>query len=119
MDNFRISYEKAAELDITRPSLVTIAILLFIVPSKGEKGEKPWDSAAREAKEEAGVLGNVSPQPLTTFWFERPKRSTRELVTAYLLEVVVDKVVREAGRKPKWWTLERALEKVTGDRRAA
>ena len=85
---------------------------------KVEKGEKPWDSAAREAKEEAGVLGNVSPQPLTTFWFERPKRGTRELVTGYLLEVVVDKVLRESGRKPRWWTLERALEKLSKKKQA-
>ena len=86
---------------------------------KVEKGEDPWDSAAREAKEEAGVLGNVSQRPLTTFWFERPKRGTRELVTVYLLEVVVDKVLREDGRKPKWWTLDRALEKLSKKKQAA
>ena len=85
---------------------------------KVEKGERPWDSAAREAKEEAGVLGNVSQMPLTTFWFERPKRGTRELVTVYLLEVTVDKVLRERGRKPKWWTLERALEKLSKKKHA-
>ena len=86
---------------------------------KVERGENPWDSAAREAKEEAGVLGNVSEQPLTTFWFERPKRGTRELVTVYLLEVVVDKVLREDGRKPRWWSLERALEKLSKKKQAA
>lgn len=86
---------------------------------KVEEGENPWDSAAREAKEEAGVLGTVSEEPLTTFWTERPKRGTRELVTAYLLEVVVAKVRREDGRKPKWWTLERALEKLSKKKHAA
>ena len=50
---------------------------------------------------------------------ERPKRGTRELVTAYLLEVVVDKVKREAGRKPKWWTLEKATAKLSKKRHAA
>lgn len=86
---------------------------------KVEIGEKPWDSAAREAKEEAGVLGTVSRDALTTFWLERPKRGTRELVTAYLLEVVVDKVKREAGRKPKWWTLEKALDKLSKKKQSA
>jgi len=84
-----------------------------------EKGEDPWNSAAREAKEEAGVLGKVCPATLTSFWYERPKRGTRELVTAYLLEVVVDKVLREDGRKPKWWTLEKALEKLSKKKHAS
>jgi 8-oxo-dGTP pyrophosphatase MutT (NUDIX family) len=86
---------------------------------KVENGEKPWDSAAREAKEEAGVLGNVSSEALTTFWLERPKRGTRELVTVYLLEVVVDKVLRERGRKPKWWTLNKAVEKLSKKKHSA
>jgi len=86
---------------------------------KVEKNEQPWDSAAREAKEEAGVLGNVRSEALTTFWLERPKRGTRELVTVYLLEVVVDKVLREAGRKPKWWTLDKAVEKLSKKKHSA
>jgi 8-oxo-dGTP pyrophosphatase MutT (NUDIX family) len=86
---------------------------------KVEKGENPWDSAAREAKEEAGVLGDVRRDALTTFWLERPKRGTRELVTAYLLEVVVDKVLREEGRKPKWWTLDKAVEKLSKKKNSA
>ncbi len=85
---------------------------------KVEKGERPWDSAAREAKEEAGILGTVDPQVLTTFWFDRPKRGTHELVTAYLLEVVVEGGLREKGRKPKWWSLERSLEKLAKKKHA-
>ena len=89
----------------------------MIPKGKVEKGEKPWDSAAREAKEEAGVLGTVRPEALTTFWLERPKRGTRELVTVYLLEVAVDKVLREKGRKPKWWSLEKAVEKLSAKKK--
>jgi hypothetical protein len=63
-------------------------------------------------------LGNVCQDALTSFWFERPKRGTRELVTVYLLEAVVDKVLREGGRKPKWWTFERALEKLSKKKHA-
>ena len=85
---------------------------------KVEEGERPWDSAAREAKEEAGVLGTVAQQPLTTFWYDRPKRGTHELVTAYLLEVVVSEVRSEKGRKPKWWDLEKALEKLSKKKQA-
>ena len=85
---------------------------------KVEEGERPCDSAAREAKEEAGVLGTVVEQPLTTFWYDRPKRGTHETVTAYLLEVVVSEVLREKGRKPKWWSLERALEKLSKKKQA-
>jgi 8-oxo-dGTP pyrophosphatase MutT (NUDIX family) len=85
---------------------------------KVEQGERPWDSAAREAKEEAGVLGTVVQQPLTTFWYDRPKRGTHEMVTAYLLEVVVSEGLREDGRKPKWWDLERALEKLSKKKQA-
>lgn len=85
---------------------------------KVEVGERPWDSAAREAKEEAGVLGTVVEQPLTTFWYDRPKRGTHEMVTAYLLEVVVSQGLREKGRKPKWWDLEKALEKLSKKKQA-
>ena len=85
---------------------------------KVEEGERPWDSAAREAKEEAGVLGTVVEQPLTTFWYDRPKRGTHEMVTAYLLEVVVSEVLSEKGRKPKWWDLDRALEKLSKKKHA-
>ncbi|MFC1639937.1 NUDIX hydrolase, partial [Gemmatimonadota bacterium] len=85
---------------------------------KVEEDERPWDSAAREAKEEAGVLGTVAQQPLTTFWYDRPKRGTHELVTAYLLEVVVSEVRSEKGRKPKWWDLERALQKLSKKKQA-
>ena len=85
---------------------------------KVEEGERPWDSAAREAKEEAGILGTVSQQPLTTFWYDRPKRGTHEMVTAYLLEVVVSEGLREKGRKPKWWDLEKALEKLSKKKQA-
>jgi len=85
---------------------------------KVEEGERPWDSAAREAREEAGVLGTVRQQPLTTFWWDRPKRETRELVTAYLLEVVVAEGLCEKGRKPKWWEFEQALEKLSKKKHA-
>ncbi len=85
---------------------------------KVEEGERPWDSAAREAKEEAGILGTVVPKPLTTFWYDRPKRGTHEMVTAYLLEVVVSEGLREKGRKPKWWDLEKALEKLSKKKQA-
>ena len=85
---------------------------------KVEEGERPWDSAAREAKEEAGVLGTVVEQPLATFWYDRPKRGTHEMVTAYLLEVVVSEGLREKGRKPKWWDLEKALEKLSKKKQA-
>ena len=85
---------------------------------KVEEGERPWDSAAREAKEEAGVLGTVAKEPLTTFGYDRPKRGTHEMVTAYLLEVVVSEGLREKGRKPKWWDLERALEKLSKKKHA-
>ena len=100
---------------------------LFIKSSSGrrifpkgkvEDGERPWDSAAREAKEEAGVLGTVAQQPLTTFWYNRPKRGTHEKVTAYLLEVVVSEGLREKGRKPRWWDLDRALEKLSKKKQA-
>lgn len=86
---------------------------------KVEEGERPWDSAAREAKEEAGVLGTVHEQPLTTFWLERPNSGTREHVTAYLLEVAAAHGLREEGRKPKWWNIERALEKLSKKKHTA
>ena len=40
------------------------------------------------------------------------------MVTAYLLEVVVTEGLREKGRKPKWWNLDRALEKLSKKKQA-
>jgi hypothetical protein len=40
------------------------------------------------------------------------------MVTAYLLEVVVSEGLREKGRKPKWWDLEKALEKLSKRKQA-
>jgi len=100
---------------------------LFIKSSSGKRifpkgkvevGERPWDAAAREAKEEAGVLGTVSPDQLATFQFERPKRGTREKVTAYLLEAVPVQGISEKGRKPKWWDFETAVEKLAKKKHA-
>lgn len=64
-------------------------------------------AAAREALEEAGVTGDVDPQPLGTYRRMRPARKwpeggVEEEVEAWLLVVTGIRSAGEPGRRPTW-----------------
>jgi 8-oxo-dGTP pyrophosphatase MutT (NUDIX family) len=89
----------------------------WIVP-KGwpMKGLRDCDAAAREALEEAGVLGRVRKQPLGSYSYWKRQTGHFELceVSVYLLEVESQlETWREKGqRELRWFTPEEAADRV-------
>ena len=70
-----------------------------------ERGERPSEAAAREAREEAGVEGNVSATPFTRYRYPDTRAAEGEtLVPAYLLDVVQQgsPAHSERRRDPTW-----------------
>jgi 8-oxo-dGTP pyrophosphatase MutT (NUDIX family) len=77
-----------------------------------EPGEQPWEAAAREAREEAGVEGEVEPAPFTRYRYPATREDEGEsLVSAYLLAVVrhVPPAGAERSREPRWVPAEDAV----------
>jgi 8-oxo-dGTP pyrophosphatase MutT (NUDIX family) len=77
-----------------------------------EPGERPWEAAAREAREEAGVEGDVSSTPLTEYRYPDTRGGDGDsLVTAYLLNVVSEHepARKERHRKRKWVAPDEAV----------
>jgi 8-oxo-dGTP pyrophosphatase MutT (NUDIX family) len=68
--------------------------------------DRPWAAAAREAQEEAGVVGTVRERPLTVYRYPGKARKGIDVwedrVTAFLLEVTNEGRRHERGRKPMW-----------------
>jgi 8-oxo-dGTP pyrophosphatase MutT (NUDIX family) len=90
----------------------------WIIP-KGwpAKGKPPHKSAAREAREEAGVVGSVKRRPLGTFSYE--KRLKGGKVVTCKVQVFALKVERQEARwlekgerKLKWLPRTKAAKKV-------
>ncbi|GHD08704.1 NUDIX hydrolase [Tianweitania populi] len=100
-----------------------------------EGGEALFDAAAREAGEEAGIAGTISPQTLGSYNYEKRSDAVSYEVQVYPLEVQsVAKTWRERGqRQRRWMSLSEAADKVrepelaamirtfspTGERKAA
>lgn len=82
-----------------------------------KEGEALWAAAEREAKDEAGVIGELNREALTIFWQRKGRRRGRRqefAVAAFLLEVDHLLAKHKEGRKPKWYgpeDAERVLSK--------
>ncbi|MBR8830923.1 MAG: hypothetical protein N5P05_000152 [Chroococcopsis gigantea SAG 12.99] len=74
----------------------------------------PQDSAAKEALEEGGIIGAVSPDILGTYTYI--KWGTRCLVQVFLLkvEILQDKWL-ESHRDRQWFSLKEAVKRVEED----
>lgn len=84
-----------------------------------ESGEPEWRTAEREALEEAGVLGEVRREPLTTFRHHKRelKRKGKVLgIAAYLLRVDSAREPREPHREPTWFSPQEAEAALAEDR---
>lgn len=86
----------------------------FIIP-KGwtEKGMKGRHVAAKEAREEAGLVGRIAKQPIGeyTYWKRGSRAFERVKVRVYVLEAERQMAVwREKGqRKTAWFLIEDAI----------
>ena len=82
-----------------------------------EPGESMSQAAAREAREEAGVSGQVGSEPLGVYRYA-PSRNGADDVTAFLLEVDHDGLRGESGRDPTWLGFEAARSRLVEGRHA-
>ncbi len=80
-----------------------------------EPGEAPDAAAGREAREEAGLLGTVGPEPLCVYRYG-PSRNGFDDVTAFLLTVFRDRLPAEPDREPTWFGLEAARSRLVEGR---
>jgi 8-oxo-dGTP pyrophosphatase MutT (NUDIX family) len=93
----------------------------WIIP-KGwpTRGKPPHKSAAREAREEAGVVGTVSRQPLGAFSYKKRLKNGKVVVCE--VQVFVMKVKRqeakwlEKGQRKVKWVPRTKAAKTVGDR---
>lgn len=80
----------------------------WILP-KGEieDGERPWEAAAREAEEEAGLLGVVDPRPLGRC---HPGNGNGRTMGVYVLRVsaVLRHWEEDRIRRRRWMSLPKA-----------
>jgi 8-oxo-dGTP pyrophosphatase MutT (NUDIX family) len=93
----------------------------WIIP-KGwpAKGKPPHKSAAREAREEAGVIGRINRRPVGAFSYKKKLRSGKVVVCE--VQVFVLKVKRqearwlEKGQRRVKWLPRTKAAKTVGDR---
>jgi 8-oxo-dGTP pyrophosphatase MutT (NUDIX family) len=84
-----------------------------------ERGEQPWQAAAREALEEAGVRGRIESKPFALYPHEKHTRDGQRVeltVAAYLLEVESDFDTPEPWRTPTWFAPDPARQKLAENR---
>jgi 8-oxo-dGTP pyrophosphatase MutT (NUDIX family) len=84
-----------------------------------EPGESASRAAAREAWEEAGVAGRITPTPTTGFrLYKRLGRGPRVSidVTAFLLEVQEQREPAETDRAPTWFPPDEARDALVAGR---
>lgn len=80
------------------------------------KGRKPGEAAAREALEEAGLVGRPSKKPIGSYTYFKRREAHFDLCRVDVYLLTLDKQLktwREKGqREAQWFTLEEAAELV-------
>jgi 8-oxo-dGTP pyrophosphatase MutT (NUDIX family) len=103
---------------VTRVLLLTSRETKRWVIPKGRpmKGRKPYEAAAQEALEEAGVTGQAKKKPIGTYTYFKRREAHFDVcrVDVYLLMVAKQlKTWREKGQREfQWFTLGEAAELV-------
>jgi 8-oxo-dGTP pyrophosphatase MutT (NUDIX family) len=81
-----------------------------------KKHETPWEAAAREAREEAGVEGEIEQTPFTHYLYPNTRkrfgRRPPSRVAAFLLAVTAESRAEEGFREPRWVTPQEAVTKL-------
>lgn len=88
----------------------------WIIP-KGyvEKGMSPAESAAKEAWEEAGIVGRVEPEPIGTYSYRRPSGMFSVKVYPFEVESLLDHWEEMHVRQRRVVTPAEALEMIVHD----
>lgn len=78
-----------------------------------EPGEDPAESAVREAREEAGIAGDIASLSLGEYLYPNTRGGRGDdRVAAYLLEVTDENPAHESFREPTWFAPDEALDKL-------
>ena len=84
----------------------------WIVPKGGiEEGEQPWEAAAREAEEEAGLLGVVEPTPLGRCYGSNGNAGPIE-VHVMRVTAVLDHWPEHGVRRRRWVSVSEAVARL-------
>jgi 8-oxo-dGTP pyrophosphatase MutT (NUDIX family) len=107
--------EQAGAICISRSDGLAPRILLVSSRRNGgwglpkghvEPGETPRAAAAREAFEEAGVSGAISPRPVGRYTYSKDTPAQRYKVTVYALEIqsIAEDFPDKAVRRSRWFS---------------
>ena len=75
-----------------------------------ESGMKPYESAAQEALEEAGIVGEVIQESLGSYKINKWDGTCEVLVYPMRVEKETAQWLEDSFRERKWFTVEGALE---------
>jgi 8-oxo-dGTP pyrophosphatase MutT (NUDIX family) len=98
--------------------LTSRATKRWIIP-KGwpMKGRKPWEAAAKEALEEAGIVGLMRKKPIGHYTYFKRRAAHFDLCHVDVFLLMIDKQRkkwRERGqRQAQWFTFEEAADRVS------
>jgi ADP-ribose pyrophosphatase YjhB (NUDIX family) len=90
---------------------------------KRRRGERAWEAAAREAREEAGVTGAIRRRPIAYYLY--PSRTSRSgdyadaVIAAFLLAVTSQDASFEPRREPTWLSPTGAVRRLAAGGREA
>ncbi len=93
----------------------------WVIPKGGPiAGLSPHASAAREAEEEAGVLGAACPTPIGTYRFRKRRKSGASVLTdvqvfPFAVTEELESWEEQHERERRWFTLSEAAEAVEED----
>lgn len=80
-----------------------------------EIGMSPEESAAKEAMEEAGVIGLISDELIGEYKYEKWGGMCRVKVFPLQVNEVLEKWPEDDIRQRKWFTIDKAMKKLTKD----
>ena len=83
----------------------------WVIP-KGRvaRGDRPWETVAQEAWEEAGIVGKPKHRPVGTYFFFKAGRLCK--VTVYLMKVtkIKDQWPEKEQRQRRWLSFREAIK---------
>jgi 8-oxo-dGTP pyrophosphatase MutT (NUDIX family) len=85
----------------------------WVVPKGGiVSGMSPFDSAAKEAWEEAGVIGKVHPQEFGSYKYRKNGKTYLVMMYPLFVESVSDDYPEAEHRQRQWVDIDTAIEQV-------
>jgi 8-oxo-dGTP pyrophosphatase MutT (NUDIX family) len=99
--------------------ITTLNTRRWIVPKGWPlEGKSPQDSAAQEAMEEAGIVGNIAKAPLGSFHYNKLRKSGETVsckVDVFPMEVARQRRswAEKDRREARWFSIDEAIAHVT------